>query len=142
MKTKAKGRALTEKQKRYCRLRADGESRRAAYKGAGYSGDGKTANDNAYNLETRSAKSTAILQRIAELQQRVEDGAIMDRSQRQALLTELAQDEEGARADRIRALDLLNKMCGDYTERVIYEGNSHVSIEDARAEAWDSLKSE
>lgn len=134
--------ALTKRQKKYAERRAAGDTYAGAYKKAGYKGEGKTATDNAYNLEHKSPASTEILQRIAAIQERVEQNAILDRQQRQAELTALALDPEKCAADRIRALDLLNKMSGDYTERVIYEGNAHVSIEEARAEAWDSLKSE
>lgn len=135
--------ALTKRQKEYAKRRAQGETYAKAYKGAGYSNrqSDKTAERNAYALEHESGEtSNKILARIADLQRRAEAGGILKREQRQQLLSDLAMDEDGARADRIRAVDLLNKMSGDYTERVIYEGNAHVSIEQARADAWEALK--
>ena len=132
---------LTKKQEAYCRARAEGATYRQAYKEAGYKDNGDSSNGgSAYTLEHLSAKTKEILARIAQLKEQAEAGAIMDRQARQAMLTQLANDEEGARADRIRAIDLLCKMSGDYTERVIYEGTASVSIEDARKEAWDALR--
>ena len=132
---------LTAKQKEYCKGRADGLSYKDAYIRAGYADNGdKVTTNNAYTLENLSAHSREILERIAELQARAEAGGILKREQRQQLLSDIALDTEGARADRIRALDLLAKMSGDYTERMIYEGTAFVSIEDARREAWDALR--
>lgn len=130
---------LSKRQKAYCRRRADGEGRAKAYKGAGYS-DKQTDASAEANARKMEKATAGILEEIARLQEEADAGAILDRQQRQTLLTRLALDKEGARADRIRALDLLAKMSGDYTERVIYEGTSRVSIEQARQEAWDSLK--
>lgn len=132
---------LTKKQEAYCQARAEGHSYREAYIKAGYSNNnGHDVGGNAFVLENMSEKTKTILARIAQLKEQAKAGALMDREARQALLAELANDEEGARADRIRAIDLLNKMSGDYTERVIYEGNATVSIEDARREAWEALR--
>ena len=133
--------ALTPKQRKYAKGRADGLSRAKAYKQAGYcpTGTDATANRNAIELERRT---TTIQAQLEKYRRMAEDGAILDRAQRQALLTELATDTEGARADRIRATDLLCKMSGDYSDTVIHRVSGAVSIEDARRQAWDALRNE
>lgn len=131
--------ALSKRQRSYTKRRAAGEGRAKAYKGAGYS-DKQTDASAEANARKMEHANPAILREIERLQAEAEQGAIIDRIQRQTLLTRIALDTDKATADRVRAVDLLCKMSGDYTERVIYEGNAHVSIEDARREAWERLR--
>lgn len=110
-------RGLTARHDEYCRRRADGESYSAAYKGAGFSPDGTTttARENAFAMENKSGLSTDILRRIQYYRDAAERGAILDRAQRQALLSELATSETVRPSDRVHAVDVLCKMSGDYT---------------------------
>ena len=111
---------MTDKQRKYAELRAAGADRPTAYTGAGYSSAGtrKTLRQNAEILEKRSAASPEILARIKELQDAAAAGAILERDARTALLSRIALDENETTRDRMRALDQLNRMYGDYTDRV------------------------
>lgn len=127
-------RELTAKQRAYAERRAAGESYADAYRGA-YDDNGgtrKTAATNAENLEKRSAASPAILERIRELREAAEAGAILKREERQALLTEIATDARESSRDRMRAIDQLNRMSGDYTEntRVTMAGGLSLTYEE------------
>lgn len=121
---------LSAKQEKYCQLRAAGQSRPKAYKAAGYSPKGcrKTAEQNAYNMDTISPKATEIQQRIAELRSRNAEQSILSRNDRLLLLSELATDEAVKPQDRLRATDQLSRICGDYNDRLQIEGRAAVSL--------------
>lgn len=132
----AENRKLTVKQKAYCRARAAGKSRPDAYLEAGYtSSTGREdANHNAYCMEVVRPCSTKIQKEIARLQAQAEKGAIIDRKQRQALLTEIVLDKGEKTDNRLRAADMLNRMSGDYTDRMeqVYSGALALSYEDRK----------
>lgn len=113
--------ALTPKQKKYCRLRAEGMPRGKAYKAAGYSSPQasmRTADANAKQLETIKGCSPEVRAEIERLRQQAEEGAILKRAERQALLTKIALNPDNDMPDRLRSLDQLNRMSGDYTDTV------------------------
>lgn len=127
---------LTAKQKRYCKERAAGNTYADSYERAGYSvppGEKgrKVATDNAYNMEHKTESTTEKIQReIKRLQEQAEAGAILDRKARQGLLSGIALDQEESTTDRLRAADMLNRMSGDYTDRVQVEATARLSYAD------------
>lgn len=54
---------------------------------------------------------------IRDLTAKAQDERIMTAKARQVLLSDLARDPEQAAADRIRAIDTLNKMTGEYVTK-------------------------
>jgi phage terminase small subunit len=63
---------------------------------------------------------------------------IMTAAERQALLSDIAQDEDNTPTDRIRAVDTLNKMTGEYTVKV----DSTVRTSDKLADVFKQLGGE
>lgn len=55
---------------------------------------------------------------IKELTEKTKDERILTAKDRQIMLSDIARDEENFAADRIRAVDTLNKMTGEYTVKV------------------------
>lgn len=55
---------------------------------------------------------------LSELYERTQDERILTAKERQAMLSDLARDDGQDAADRIRAIDTLNKMTGEYTVKV------------------------
>lgn len=112
--------ALSERQKKYCQGRAMGKTRSQAFKDAGYGPNSsrKTLRQNAETLEKRRPISAEIRAEIQRLKDMAEQDAILDRRQRQALLTEIALNSNNDMPDRLRSLDQLNRMSGDYTDTV------------------------
>lgn len=113
--------ALTPKQLKYCRERAKGKGYADAYKDAGYCPNTSTRDKkhNAYNLENcKGGISDQIKAKINELTELAEQGAILDRRQKQAMLTKITLDENNDMPDRLRAMDQLNRMSGEYTDNV------------------------
>lgn len=131
------------RREKYAQLRADGKSRYEAMKGAGFM---PNANKNATVVESwqkenvKDPKTMDIVNRIKELREQAERGQILDRQARQTLLTEMALDETAAKADRLRATDILNRMCGDYDDHIRVTGSMEMSIEEIRKEAWEKMR--
>lgn len=55
---------------------------------------------------------------IKELTEKTKDERILTAKDRQIMLSDIARDEVNLAADRIRAVDTLNKMTGEYTVKV------------------------
>ncbi len=103
---------MNERQKRFAEYYAQsGNAAQSAVK-AGYSD--KYANTNAAKL----LQNTTIQEYIRELSEKAQDERIMTAKERQALLSDIAKDDDNAPSDRIKAVDTLNKMTGEYTVKV------------------------
>lgn len=112
---------LSPKQEKFCLefRRRDGAKKEAAI-AAGYST--KTAAAQATEL----LKNPEIIRRIAQLANDAERKAIISINERQEVLSKIARDETKDDRDRIRAIDILNKMDGNYLIKV--DMNVNVSL--------------
>ena len=103
---------MTERQKKFAEYYAQcGNAAKSAVQ-AGYSK--KYANTNAVKL----LQNTTIQEYIRQLSEKAQNDRIISARERQALLSDMAKDAENAPSDRIRAIDTLNKMTGEYTVKV------------------------
>lgn len=90
-----------------------------AYKRAGY----KPRSDKvAGTAAARLLGNVGIQKRIEELRRELDSHKIMDAVERRELLTQFARDEETAKSDRLKAMDLLNKMDGVYINKTQVSG--------------------
>ena len=90
-----------------------------AYKNAGY----KVRSDKVAGVCAAKLLGNARVQsRIAELRREMDSYKIMDAAERRELLTQFARDEETAKPDRLKAMDLLNKMDGVYINKTQVSG--------------------
>ena len=90
-----------------------------AYKRAGY----KARSDKvAGTAAARLLGNVGIQRRIVELQCAMDSYKIMDAAERRELLTRFARDEDTGKTDRLRAMDLLNKMDGVYINKTQISG--------------------
>ena len=90
-----------------------------AYKKAGY----KVKSDNAAAVgAAKLLRKAKVQKRIAELRSEMDSHKIMDAVERRELLTQFARDEETGKADRLKAMDLLNKMDGVYINKTQVSG--------------------
>lgn len=109
---------MNERQKKFAEYYAQsGNAERAAIE-AGYSA--KYARGNAHKLVAISG----IAQYIRELTEKAQDERIMTARERQAVLSDIARSGEDQ--DRIRAIDTLNKMTGEYVTKI--EGNVNAEV--------------
>lgn len=88
---------------------------------AGYSEN--YANSRAHEL----LDNVGVAEYIRQLSEKAQDGRIISARERQALLSDMAKDTENAPSDRIRAIDTLNKMTGEYTVKVNADVKSSVN---------------
>lgn len=103
---------MNERQKKFAEYYAQsGNAAQSAVK-AGYSE--KYAAQNADKL----LKNTNISEYIKQLSEKAQDERIMTAKARQALLSDIAKNDDNAPSDRIKAVDTLNKMTGEYTVKV------------------------
>ena len=68
-------------------------------------------------------KNTNIQKYIEELQEKAKGNRIMTAIERREFLTSMIKDGAVKDTDRLKALDILNKMDGEYTQKVEVNGN-------------------
>lgn len=110
---------LTEKQRRFVEAyvgAACGNATEAA-RLAGYSGNDQTLRQMGFENLTKPDVATA----VQKASKPIRTAAIMDQAERQALLTKFAQSDEEETRDRLRSVELLGKMQGDFIERSVVE---------------------
>ncbi len=67
-------------------------------------------------------KNTNISAYIKELSDKLKDERILTAKDRQLLLSDIARNDEEQASDRIKAVDTLNKMTGEYINKVQVNG--------------------
>ena len=103
---------MNERQKKFAEYYAQsGNTVQSAIK-AGYSEN--YANSRGHEL----LKNVGVSEYIKQLAEKAQDERIMTAKERQALLSDIANDGNNAPSDRIKAVDTLNKMTGEYTVKV------------------------
>jgi phage terminase small subunit len=122
------GVTVTERQKKFAEYYAQcGNAAQSAIQ-AGYSE--KYAGQNADKL----LKNTNIADYIRELTEDAQTARIMTARERQALLSDMAKNGKNSPADRIRAIDTLNKMTGEYTTKIQAEVRTSDKLSDVFAQ--------
>ena len=110
---------LTEKQRRFVEAyvgAACGNATEAA-RLAGYSGDDVSL----AALASENLRKPIIAEAIKAASKPIRKAAIMDQVERQELLTQIAKSAEEETRDRLRSVELLGKMQGDFIERSVVE---------------------
>lgn len=119
---------MTERQKKFAEYYTQsGNAVQSAIK-AGYSE--KYANKLAHKL----LENIGVAVYIRELSEKAQDERIMTAKERQALLSDIAKDGGNAPADRIRAVDTLNKMTGEYVAKIQAEVKTSEKLSDVFAQ--------
>lgn len=123
---------LNVRQKAFCEYYvASGNATESAVK-AGYSEN--YARDRIHVL----MKNVGICRYIEELQKKAQSSRIMSAVERKEWLTKVLNDDEAKLNDKLKALDILNKMDGEYTEKVQLSGEvknnpfSSLTVEELR----------
>lgn len=133
--------ALTAKQEKFIQGIITGMSQREAYKAA-Y--DVKSMSDNAIDREAcLLLKNPKVAQRHKELVDEIAKPAIMTAQERLEYLTRLVKEEEKEKvltlggefkevpADfnaKLKAIDLMNKMQGEYVQKIEADVNTEINI--------------
>lgn len=107
---------LNARQKAFCEFYvASGNATESAIK-AGYRE--QTARVTASKILTKAN----IQEYVKELQEKAKTSRIMTAIERREFLTELIKNRNEKAADRLKALDILNKMDGEYMEKIQMTG--------------------
>ena len=101
---------------------AAGSSRADAYKSA-YPRAENWKDQTVYNKASLLAKRPEVAERVQELQQQATSKTVMTIAQRKEWLTELILNSDEATPNRLKAVDILNKMDAAYVENVNVNGN-------------------
>lgn len=98
-----------------------GMSQRKAYRNA-FPQSGRWKDATVDNKASKLFKRDEIAARYEELQEQAKDKAIMKRKDRMIVLSKIASDRGEKPEARIKAIDTLNKMDGEYVNKVELSG--------------------
>lgn len=118
------GVTVTERQKKFAEYYAQCGNAAESARKAGYS------KNYAEHRTDEMLRKVEIADYIRELTEAAQTARIMTARERQALLSDMAKNGKNSPADRIRAIDTLNKMTGEYTQKVSIDGDVGVKIVD------------
>ena len=119
-------RMLTAKQEKFVQNIVDGMSQADAYRSA-YSV--KSMSDNAiYREASILMNSPKIAQRLSELRNQMMTSSIMSAKARLEWLTNLIHNEEEGTNEKLKAIDIMNKMQGEYVQKVEADVKSEFTI--------------
>lgn len=119
---------LTERQKKFAEYYAQcGNITESAIK-SGYSR--KYAQSDACKI----LENPSVKEYLLELTEKSKTSRILTAIQRQEILSDIARNEENYPSDRIKSIDTLNKMTGEYLQKV------SVTTEDKLPELLEALK--
>lgn len=107
---------LNARQKAFCEFYVVCGNATEAAKKAGYS---ETYSKNRIH---ELLKNVGICGYVEELQKKAQSSRIMSAIERREFLTKMILKEDAKDTDRLKALDILNKMDGEYTEKVQLSG--------------------
>ena len=117
---------LTAKQELFAQNVVEGMTLAEAYHSA-Y--DTKSMSEKTvYEKASLLAGQDKIRARIAELRDKLANEKIMSAQKRMEWLTSLIQNDEASNNDKLKALDILNKMDGEYVQKIQAEVQTETTI--------------
>ncbi len=115
---------LTERQELFVQGIIEGKSQADAYRAA-YPNQ-RSSDKTVWEAASRLMANSKVVARIQELREQIATPKIMSASRRAERLTEFATDPDPNVA--MKAIDLLNKMMGEYVQKVEADVKSEVTI--------------
>ena len=124
---------LSQKQKAFCEnyVSCGNATQAAIY--AGYSA--KTAK----SIGAENLSKPYLADHIKKLQSKIEDSKIMSAKERQETLSSIARNPDEKSESRIKAIDTLNKMTGEYIQQVQMSGTINNPYENISSEDLKKL---
>ena len=117
---------LTPKQEKFVQGIIKGMSQADAYRSA-YSTK-NTSDKTIWENASRLANDNKVKARIEELRGQISSKNIMTAKRRLEWLTELINSDDASTNDRLKAIDIMNKMQGEYVQKVQAEITNAVNI--------------
>ena len=132
---------LTGKQEAFAQLVAKGSMLVEAYREAGYMPNGSDKTQ--WEAASRLMANSKVLARVKQLQADMEeDRRTIERRREEYVLKRLQEEAEGADTDgaRVRALELMGKTIGMFTDRVETDDKAERAASDIEAELKQKLE--
>jgi phage terminase small subunit len=117
---------LTAKQEKFAQNIIQGMSQADAYRSA-YSTKNMT-DKTIHEAASRLVADSKVSARLSELRGQLTKATIMSAQERLEWLTELIKSKEESTTDKLRAADIMNKMQGEYVQKVEAEVKNAVNI--------------
>lgn len=117
---------LTPKQETFVQNIIQGMSQADAYRSA-YSTN-RMSDKTIHEAASRLMADSKVSARVSELRQQLTKSTIMSAQERLEWLTELIKSDEESTSDKLRAADIMNKMQGEYIQKVETELKNAVNI--------------
>ena len=117
---------LTPKQEVFARKIVEGMTQADAYRSA-YSCKRMT-DKTIWENASRLMADSKVQARVKELRDKINDEAIMSAQKRLEWLTKVIQNEDESTGDKLKAIDLMNKMQGEYVQKIAAEVQAETTI--------------
>lgn len=117
---------LTPKQEVFAQKIVEGMSQADAYRSA-YSTK-NTSDKTIWENASRLMADSKVKARVQELRDKIATKSIMTAQERMEWLTRLIYNEEEGTSEKLKAIDLLNKMDGEYVQKIAAEVKSETTI--------------
>lgn len=115
---------LTAKQEKFVNCIIEGMSQADAYRSA-YN-TSRMTDKSIHESASKLMADPKISTRVAELREKMASKSIMTAQERMEWLTQLISNENVGTTDRLRAIDIMNKMQGEYVQKV--DANVHQDV--------------
>ena len=117
---------LTAKQEAFVQNIIQGMNQADAYRSA-YNCENMTDNS-IYVNASKLVSDAKVAQRLKELREQLAKPSIMSAQERLEWLTRLILSDDETTTDKLRAADIMNKMQGEYTQKIEADVNNTVTI--------------
>lgn len=117
---------LTANQENFVKNIIQGMSQADAYRSA-YPNQ-KMSDKTIWETASKLMANPKVVARLKELREQLSKPSIMSAQERLEWLTQLIQSKEESTADKLRAADIMNKMQGEYVQKVQAEVRTETTI--------------
>ena len=117
---------LTAKQEAFVQNILQGMNQADAYRSA-YNAS-KMADKTVHEKASLLASQDKVRARLTELRDKLANPSIMTAQKRLEWLTQVILNEEESTSDKLRAIDLMNKMDGEYVQKIAAEVQTETTI--------------
>lgn len=117
---------LTAKQEQFVQNIIQGMSQADAYRSA-YPNQ-KMSDKTIWETASKLMANPKVVARLKELREQLAKPSIMSAQERLEWLTQLIKSDEESTADKLRAADIMNKMQGEYVQKVQAEVQTETTI--------------
>ena len=117
---------LTPKQEKFVQNIIEGMSQAYAYRSA-YNTN-KMTDKSVWESASKLMNDPKVASRVQELRDQITSEKIMNAQERMEWLTQVVKDAEEKTENRLKAVDIMNKMQGEYVQKVVADVDTSFNI--------------